>query len=463
MKKANSNITELVFILDRSGSMGGLESDTIGGFNSLIKKQKKQDGKCYVSTVLFDNYSEVIHDRVELENIKPMTDKEYYVRGCTALIDAIGGAIHHIANIRKYARSEDVPEHTMFVIMTDGQENASHIYTSDKVKAMIEHEKEKYGWEFLFIGANIDAVKTASHFGISKDRAVNYHADSQGTSVVYDTVVRSIVNPEQPVFSVAVVIVLVLSIAVKSYMYFYNKRFAQITDSETLKATAADCISDSVATFAVLLSTVISYLTDWQIDGYCGVLVSIFIIITGVKSLWEVLGRIMGRTANQKVADSILQNIETYPEIRDVHNFMIHDYGFGYFVVSMRVEGYRKDSEKLYVAINEISYDLYQRFHCDCFIQVDYLIDNEVLKKQLTEKISLILKEYGEQIEIDHFRLIESGQYTNIVFDLLYPVELQKSEEEICENIEHALSLENPQYHTIIKGILRRERYRPHR
>lgn len=274
---------------------------------------------------------------------------------------------------------------------------------------------------------------------------------------------RSTVNPEQPVFSVAVVIVLVLSIAVKSYMYFYNKRFAQITDSETLKATAADCISDSVATFAVLLSTVISYLTDWQIDGYCGVLVSIFIIITGVKSLWEVLGRIMGRTANQKVADSILQNIETYPEIRDVHNFMIHDYGFGYFVVSMRVEGYRKDSEKLYVAINEISYDLYQRFHCDCFIQVDYLIDNEVLKKQLTEKISLILKEYGEQIEIDHFRLIESGQYTNIVFDLLYPVELQKSEEEICENIEHALSLENPQYHTIIKGILHRERYRPHR
>lgn len=274
---------------------------------------------------------------------------------------------------------------------------------------------------------------------------------------------RSIVNPEQPVFSVAVVIVLVLSIAVKSYMYFYNKRFAQITDSETLKATAADCISDSVATFAVLLSTVISYLTDWQIDGYCGVLVSIFIIITGVKSLWEVLGRIMGRTANQKVADSILQNIETYPEIRDVHNFMIHDYGFGYFVVSMRVEGYRKDSEKLYVAINEISYDLYQRFHCDCFIQVDYLIDNEVLKKQLTEKISLILKEYGGQIEIDHFRLIEGGQYTNIVFDLRYPVELQKSEEEICENIEHALSLENPQYHTIIKGILRRERYRPHR
>ena len=188
MKKTNNNITELVFILDRSGSMAGLEGDTIGGFNSLIEKQKKQDGKCYVSTVLFDHLTDVIHDRVELENIKPMTNEDYYVRGCTALIDAIGGAIHHIGNIHKYAREEDVPEHTMFVIMTDGYENASHIYTSDKVKAMIKRQKEKYGWEFLFIGANIDAVETAKHFGINEDRAVTYHADSQGTSVVYDTV-----------------------------------------------------------------------------------------------------------------------------------------------------------------------------------------------------------------------------------------------------------------------------------
>ncbi|MCC8016731.1 MAG: VWA domain-containing protein [Clostridiales bacterium] len=192
MKKTKNNITELVFILDCSGSMGGLESDTIGGFNSLIEKQKKQSGRCFVSTVLFDNFSEVIHDRVELENIKPMTDKDYYVRGSTALIDAIGGAIHHVVNIHKYARPEDVPQHTMFVIMTDGYENASHIYTSDRVKAMIEHEKEKYGWEFLFIGANIDSVETARHFGISEDRAVNYHADSQGTSVVYDTVADTV-------------------------------------------------------------------------------------------------------------------------------------------------------------------------------------------------------------------------------------------------------------------------------
>lgn len=187
-----NNITELVFILDRSGSMSGLESDTIGGFNSLIDKQRKQDGECYVSTVLFDNISEVLHDRVKLSEIKKMTEDDYTVRGCTALIDAIGCAIHHIANIHKYARKEDVPEHTMFVIMTDGMENASHIYSSDKVKKMIEKEKEKYGWEFLFIGANIDSVETARHFGIGADRTVNYHADKAGTAVVFDTVSETV-------------------------------------------------------------------------------------------------------------------------------------------------------------------------------------------------------------------------------------------------------------------------------
>ncbi|MGN0523344.1 MAG: hypothetical protein ACI4IG_03620 [Eubacterium sp.] len=189
MKKTNKNgVTELVFILDRSGSMGGLESDTIGGFNSMIEKQKSQDGKCYVSTVLFDHEVEVIHDRLELEQIKPMTNDDYYVRGCTALIDAIGSSIKHIKNIHKYARKEDVPENTMFVIMTDGYENASRKYSSDEVKAMIEHEKKKYGWEFLFIGANIDSVETAKNFGINEDRAVNYHADKKGTGIVYDTV-----------------------------------------------------------------------------------------------------------------------------------------------------------------------------------------------------------------------------------------------------------------------------------
>ncbi len=198
MKKENrtmkNNITELVFILDRSGSMAGLESDTIGGFNAMIEKQKKQDGECYVSTVLFDNVSEVLHDRVKLSEIKPMTDRDYTVRGSTALIDAIGGAIHHIGNVHKYARPEDVPEHTMFIITTDGMENASRRYTSDKVKAMIEKEKEKYGWEFLFIGANIDAVETAARYGIGADRAVNYNADKEGTSIVYESVAKAVCN-----------------------------------------------------------------------------------------------------------------------------------------------------------------------------------------------------------------------------------------------------------------------------
>ena len=187
-----NNLTELVFILDRSGSMAGLESDTIGGFNSMIEKQKKQDGDCYVSTVLFDHESEVLHDRVKLCDVPKMTDKEYTVRGCTALIDAIGGAIHHIGNIHKYARPEDVPEHTMFVITTDGMENASRRYSSEQVKKMIERQKETRGWEFLFIGANIDAVQTAARYGIDRDRAVNYRADGEGTRVLYDTVAEAV-------------------------------------------------------------------------------------------------------------------------------------------------------------------------------------------------------------------------------------------------------------------------------
>ena len=183
MKK---NLTEIVFILDRSGSMRGLESDTIGGFNGMIEKQKKADGDALFSTILFDNVSEVLHDRVDVREIKPMTDADYTVRGCTALLDAIGGAIHHIGNVHKYARKEDVPEHTLFVITTDGMENASHRYDSDKVKRMIKRQQEKYGWEFLFLGANIDAVETARSFGIHEDRAVNYHADGEGTKLNYE-------------------------------------------------------------------------------------------------------------------------------------------------------------------------------------------------------------------------------------------------------------------------------------
>lgn len=191
MKK---NLTEIVFILDRSGSMSGLESDTIGGFNSMIEKQKKTEGEAIISTVLFDNFSEVIHDRVNVRDIEPMTERDYTVRGCTALLDAIGDAIHHIGNVHKYARDEDVPEHTLFVITTDGMENASHRYDGNKVRGMIERQKKKYGWEFLFLGANIDAVETAKHFGIGEDRAVTYNCDSVGTQLNYQVLSDTITS-----------------------------------------------------------------------------------------------------------------------------------------------------------------------------------------------------------------------------------------------------------------------------
>ena len=189
MKK---NLTEIVFILDRSGSMAGLEGDTIGGFNSMIEKQKREPGEAIVSTVLFDNESVVIHDRADVQKIEPMTRKEYYVRGCTALLDAVGGAIHHIGNVHKYAREEDRPEKTLFVITTDGMENASRKYSYDRLKAMIQRQKERYGWEFIFLGANIDAAKEAARFGIDADRAADYHADSQGTGVVYEAVSEAV-------------------------------------------------------------------------------------------------------------------------------------------------------------------------------------------------------------------------------------------------------------------------------
>ena len=185
MKK---DLTEMVFILDRSGSMAGLEADTIGGFNSMIARQRAAAGEALVSTVLFSFDSRVIHDRVDLRRVEPMTERDYFVGGGTALIDAIGGAIRHIGNVHKYAREEDVPEHTVFVIITDGMENASRNYSSAQVKRMIERQKAIYGWEFLFLGANIDAVETAAHFGIGSDRAVNFHNDTKGQTLNYKVV-----------------------------------------------------------------------------------------------------------------------------------------------------------------------------------------------------------------------------------------------------------------------------------
>lgn len=185
-------LTEVVFILDRSGSMSGLEADTIGGFNSMIDKQRKEDGEAYISTVLFDDRSEVIYDRVPVNRVEPMNDKQYYVRGCTALLDALGGAIHHIANVHKYAREEDRPEKTIFIITTDGMENASHIYSVKEVKKMVEKQKEKYGWEFLFLGANIDAIEVAGRFGIGADRAINYECDKKGTALNYSVLSNTV-------------------------------------------------------------------------------------------------------------------------------------------------------------------------------------------------------------------------------------------------------------------------------
>lgn len=187
-------MTELVFILDRSGSMSGLEKDTIGGFNSMLEKQRKEPGDAVISTALFDNETEVIHDRVSIADVPNLTDREYFVRGCTALLDAVGGAIHHIGNVHKYARKEDVPEKVLFIITTDGMENASRRYTYNKVRRMIERQKERYGWEFLFLGANIDAAAEAGRFGIDKSMAADYHCDEAGTALNYEVISEAITS-----------------------------------------------------------------------------------------------------------------------------------------------------------------------------------------------------------------------------------------------------------------------------
>ncbi len=189
MKKG---LTEVVFILDRSGSMRGLEADTIGGFNSLLEKQKKEEGEAIISTVLFDDRVEVLHDRVSVKEVKNMTDREYYVRGCTALLDAIGTAVHHIGKVQKHMPENERPEKTLFIITTDGMENASHEYDHEKVKKMIEKKKTKNGWEFLFLGANIDAVKVAGNFGIAANRAVNYKCDSIGTKHNFNALAKTV-------------------------------------------------------------------------------------------------------------------------------------------------------------------------------------------------------------------------------------------------------------------------------
>lgn len=191
MKKG---LTELVFILDRSGSMSGLESDTIGGYNAMLEKQKKEPGEAVITTVLFDDKYELLHDRINLRGIEPITGKEYYVRGTTALLDAVGRTISKIGNVQKHTAEDERAENVMFVITTDGMENASREYSYEKIRKMIEHQKSKYGWEFIFLGANIDAVDTAERFGIGQDRAVNYKADSEGTLLNYEVISETVSN-----------------------------------------------------------------------------------------------------------------------------------------------------------------------------------------------------------------------------------------------------------------------------
>lgn len=274
-----------------------------------------------------------------------------------------------------------------------------------------------------------------------------------------DTSFAAIRNPENLLFSIPVIVVLVLSIFIKGYMYFYNKKFSKIADSETLKATATDCISDVIATFSVLISTILSHTANWNIDGYCGVLVSVFIMVAGIKSLWEVLGRIMGKATDSSVINDILHYTKSYPVVISVHNLMLHDYGFGYFVISMKIAGYKEDREQLYISSKEISDYIYNNFHCDCFIQTDYLIDDESLTKELVNRVYLISQKYSSEISINNFRLIDGGSFINIVFDMLYPAVLQKKEQEICAAIETEIKQKSSKYHTTIKGIIRRERF----
>ncbi len=186
------NLTELVFILDKSGSMSGLESDTIGGFNSMLEKQRGVDGDCRITTALFDNNYTLLHDRIDIRAVSPMTNKEYFVGGSTALLDAIGRTIHKLVSVQRNTAEDYRADKVMFVIITDGEENSSREYSADKIKAMIEHEKERYGWEFIFLGANMDAVKTAGRFGINADRAVDYVPDERGTQLNFEAMAETV-------------------------------------------------------------------------------------------------------------------------------------------------------------------------------------------------------------------------------------------------------------------------------
>lgn len=274
-----------------------------------------------------------------------------------------------------------------------------------------------------------------------------------------ETSVDSIKNPQETIFNMPLLAVLSLSILVKIYMFFYNNKFAKITGSESLKATATDCISDSIATLAVLISSIAGFFAKVNIDGYCGIIVSIFIMFAGAKSLWEVLGRIMGKAADKELRDTILQLVESHGVIVAVHNLMIHDYGFGYYIVSMHIEGYKNDFEQLYETVNSLSYDLYRKYHCESCIQVDFLIKDENREQELTKQIYTVIRKYSSLIKISGLRLIENGSFTVVAFDMHYPPNLQSKQESICNDIMHTIESENENCRVAVKRILTRLAY----
>lgn len=274
-----------------------------------------------------------------------------------------------------------------------------------------------------------------------------------------ETSVEAIRNPQDTLFGTALLAVLVLSIAVKIYMFCYNRTFAKMTGSESLKATAADCISDSAATLAVLISSAVGFCTGLNIDGYCGIAVSAFIVCVGVKSLWDVLGRIMGKAADKELRNAMLRIVESHTEIAAVHNLMIHDYGFGSFFVSMHIEGRREDAEQLYETANAISYDLYRKYHCETCIQIDYLLKDEAAERAVSEQIHTALKKYSRHLKFDGLRLIENGARAIAAFNLYYPPNLQSKQESICEDVVHTIEGANKQYRVTVKSILARLSY----
>lgn len=271
-----------------------------------------------------------------------------------------------------------------------------------------------------------------------------------------ETSTKAIVNPPETTFSLGVLAILVLSMFVKIYMYCYNRKFAKLTGSESLKATAVDCISDTISTGAVVISSAICYVTGTNIDGYCGIVVSLFIILSGGKTLMEIVDRIIGKKPEKGNLDTVMNCVEKHSQIKQINYLQLHDYGFGYFVVSMRVEGYRKDAALLYSAVQLITYQMKNQYGYDCIIQIDYLIEDEKAVSHIMVKLLDTLKPYKNEIEVKNLRLIEDFSLRYVAFDYLFPPKYQKVQEQISRDLAATVAAEGPQYLAIINPTLHR-------